>query len=110
VVRVRPRYESWIAQLLGVGAITLYPWVLFSMSKERAMRWRVVAHECVHVRQVRNIGWWKFYLSYIGEWARHILDGKSREDAYLGISYEQEAFDREGEITLTESERAEFGV
>lgn len=103
-MRVRPFYDNWIAKLIGVGAITLYPVVLFAMPKSQAITQRVVHHECAHVRQVRKLGWFRFYWRYLGEW----FDGKESGDSVDSISFEREAYDLQKVLVLDESERAEF--
>ena len=31
----------------------------------------LIAHECLHVQQQREMGWWRFLLAYAREWLRH---------------------------------------
>lgn len=106
-MKIRPRYRNWFPRLFGMGAITLYPWVLFKMTKQEALERRVIQHECVHVRQVRALGWFTFYLTYIGKWIAGLFKAGS---AYMGISYEKDAYAQQWTLELTQSEQEEFGV
>ena len=31
----------------------------------------IISHECLHVQQQREIGWWRFLVAYSWEWLRH---------------------------------------
>ncbi len=31
----------------------------------------LISHECLHVQQQRDMGWWRFLLAYVWEWLRH---------------------------------------
>jgi hypothetical protein len=110
-------FNSKFAKLINTGAITLYPFIFFSMSKEDDLRLKVVHHEYVHVRQVRSIGWFKFYLSYFWKWVVALVQQKpinypnsnvkvatALERAYFNISYEQEAFNQEYKLEFTPAE------
>ncbi len=103
-MRVRPVYDSKIARFLNVGAITIFPFVLFSMSKAQALTGKVIQHECVHVRQVRALGWWRFYASYVWQW----MKGRSPSDEKNAITFEREAYDGAHAVMLSASEVTEF--
>ena len=66
-------------------AIVLYPLVIYR-SEEAIKNHR--EHEMIHVDQVRRLGWFKFYASYIVE---HFKNG------YDGNKYELEARERSGQ-------------
>jgi hypothetical protein len=106
MMRVRLRYSSRIARLLDRDAITLYPFVLVAHSKAEVPRY-LVEHEFVHVRQVRALGWWRFYVSYVWEYLGHLIWFGSRAKAYRAVSFEIEAYEKERTVTLTAEERAE---
>lgn len=101
------RFNHWIPRLLNVNAITLYPYVLYSGSRESAND-TIIRHEMVHVRQVRKLGWLRFYASYIAEYFRLRLRGHKHDGAYRQISFEQEAYRDQAHIALTEQERGEI--
>lgn len=119
-MKVKLIYNSKFANLINVGAITLYPFIFFSMSKEEALERRVLHHEFVHVRQVRTNGWFDFYIKYIWNWVVALFQQKpinyphtnipvdtKLERAYYNIKYEQEAYALENMLVLTPDELKE---
>ncbi len=108
-MRIRFRYNSWLAWLLGVGAITLYPWVFVLYSKARTPL-SLIQHEFVHVRQVRALGWVQFYARYLWEYLVNLLRLRSRDAAYMAVSFEVEAYAKEDTEKLSDAERAEIGA
>jgi hypothetical protein len=121
-MKVKLIYNSKFAKLINVGAITLYPFIFFSMSKEEALKKRVVHHEWVHVRQVRKLGWFRFYLSYFWQWIKGLFSrdritypntrtqvDNVLERAYYSITYEWEAYMQEKSLQFTEEELKEVG-
>lgn len=109
MIPVRLRYRHWIPRLAGVQAIVLYPYVLFSATKEKVSP-LLLKHEMVHVRQVRREGWIRFYAAYLREYFALRLRGKSRDEAYRKISFEREAYASAGQIELSEAEKKETGL
>ena len=88
-MKVREIHGSRIARLLGVGAITLYPFILFRDAEPAG---EIVTHERIHVAQVRRVGWLRFYAGYLWQYARGRLHGLGHDGAYRAISYETEAY------------------
>jgi hypothetical protein len=90
-----------VARACGAGAATLGPAVLFSSSgwKELDRKSEVglilLAHELVHIRQYRKLGWLRFLWAYGVEYFAGRLQGLSHRQAYRAISFEREA--RRGE-------------
>lgn len=84
--------NSLIAKIIGVEAITLYPFIFYSMKYPTK---QLMNHEMVHVDQVRKLGWWKFYTSYLEEYFELRSSGLSKDEAYMAISYEKEAYERQ---------------
>ena len=67
-----------------VAAITLYPFIFYNTS-HRLYKYDFPAlrvHEYVHIKQVRQYGWLKFYLTYLYQNLRY---------GYQGNKYEVEA-------------------
>jgi hypothetical protein len=100
-MRIRRVYNSWIPQLLKVGAITLYPFILFSrkqfaLSKEDYIR-DLFKHEYIHIEQVRRLGWFKFYFLYLVD---------SAKNGYDENKYEIEAYARQTEPFTDEEQIA----
>jgi hypothetical protein len=57
----------WLPVLLGMSAITFTPFVFFRGGRFRtdtAKGLALIAHEAVHIGQVRELGW-KFYPRYL---------------------------------------------
>lgn len=107
-MRIRIKYYHWIPRQLLVVGITLYPWILFSSTKNRIIH-SSIKHEFIHTRQVRLKGWILFYLTYLISWlwqAIRKLFGKLKgKTAYDAISYEIEAYARQDEKLLPEERR-----
>jgi hypothetical protein len=79
--------NNFIAKLLKVRAITLYPFILYAGKIEP----RVQFHEYVHVRQIKKLGWFKFYYRYIDEYCLFRFNGLTHNQACINISFEREA-------------------
>ena len=108
-MKIRRKYNNWIPQLLNVGAITLYPYILFSrtvysMKRNLQEPAHLFKHEYIHIEQVRNMGWFKFYFLYLVESARNGYDDNK---------YEVEAYSRQTEPFTPEEQKAfneDFGL
>lgn len=107
-MKIRVRYYHWIPKLLGVGAITLYPYILVASERFETTE-RLLRHELEHVYQVRKSGWVKFYFLYLKEYFGGLLRHRSHHIAYLNISFEIDARRSEG-LTLNEEQRFELGL
>ena len=88
-MKVREIKSSRIAGLLGVVAITLYPFILFRDAQPGPT---LVNHERIHVAQIRAVGWLRFYAGYLWQYAKGRLRGLDHSAAYRAISYEAEAY------------------
>lgn len=88
-------YNFPLFQRLNIGGMVLYPFMLFKRSKEEVTD-KLFRHELEHVYQVRRLGWFKFYFSYL--WLR--IKHKHGDHPY-----EMEANAHEND-PLTEAERA----
>lgn len=106
MMRVRIRYSSWVARFLRVDGFTFYPFVFIRPSKSDAPQ-TLIQHEFVHVRQVRALGWLRFYASYVWEYIGHLIWFGSRRKAYRAVSFELVAYDKERTVPLTAEEQAE---
>jgi len=101
-MKIRRKYNNWIPQLFKVGAITLYPFILYSRTKPFLLARpdylkSLFKHEYIHIEQVRRIGWFKFYFTYI------IGNMKT---GYKQNKYELEAWDRQHEQYTDEEQKA----
>lgn len=97
-MKVRHVYESFIPKRLGVIAITLYPFIFYSIDESRARESGTYDHELVHVSQVRRVGWVSFYLSYLLFYFAFRLHGKNDYDAYMSIPWEVEAYEHQDKV------------
>lgn len=106
-MKVRCRYSHWLPKKVGAEAITLYPYVLFGSDRQTSCAQYAVQHEFVHVRQVRKLGWLRFYASYVLQFLLGLLKTRSASQAYIGVSFEREAYTQERFIVLTPAELSE---
>lgn len=103
-MKARLKLNSYICRALGVNGITLYPFVFI---REGAPSARLLAHEAIHVDQVRRAGFFRFYASYLLQYLRSRAAGLTHHDAYLNISFEKEAYAHENSW---ESYRSIYGA
>ena len=95
-MKIRRKFNHWIPQLLNVGGIALYPFILFAQSKYSVRnKPTLYKHEWIHIEQYRR-GYFKFVVTYL--WYQ-ITKG------YKNNPYELEAWARQDE-PFTEEERA----
>lgn len=97
-MKIRIKENHWYPKWLGVDAITLMPFILLSGSLSEARINETLAHEWIHVKQVRQIGWSKFYASYLWQYLVGRFKGKSHDDSYYNISFEKEAYENQAEM------------
>lgn len=86
---MRTKTNHWLPKVLGVGAITLYPYVFFA---EKKPSHSTFTHEYVHCEQVEIYGWFQFYLSYLVYYIAGRIQGLGHDSAYVGIPYEEDAY------------------
>lgn len=79
--------KHWIFK--HADAITIYPFIFYRFEPNETLR----RHEWVHVEQVRRQGWFKFYTSYIWQWAKRV--------PYRERPAEIEAFNRQHNAEYT---------
>lgn len=92
------RFPWWLRPFLlrGVAGITLGRRIYIEGGDVAA----VLRHELVHVRQIERLGLWRFYWSYLREYAANRWRGLPSAEAYRRISLEREAFAAETEENL----------
>jgi hypothetical protein len=88
------RFPWWLRPFLfqGVAGITLGRRIYIEGGNVEA----ILRHELVHFRQIQRLGVFRFYWSYVREYATNRLHGMPPADAYRRISLEEEAFSAEG--------------
>ncbi|MCP4200406.1 MAG: DUF4157 domain-containing protein [bacterium] len=83
-----------VAGICGAAAVTLGNAVLFSANGWLELDRRseaglvLLAHELVHVRQYKELGFFRFLLIYVGEYFAGRIRGLAHRQAYLAISLE----------------------
>ncbi len=107
-MKVKLRWNSKLPKLLGVDAITLYPYIFFKDSPNELGSSILVRHEMEHVRQVRKLGWFKFYSSYLVDIVIGLFKYGNYGEAYEANKYEVEAYGRQT-TPLTKAEIEELG-
>ncbi len=73
----------------GINGMVIYPFILYS-KKDPALSVR--NHERIHAEQIKNVGVVRFYARYLREYFFHRWQGNNHHEAYLLISFEQEAY------------------
>ena len=104
-MRVREVCNSIIPKLLRVDAITLFPFIFYSMPEPSR---RLRTHEHVHVRQILQSGVFRFYISYFKEYLRQLAEFRNPNEAYFAIKYEVEAYRNESDPELLAQIQAEI--
>jgi hypothetical protein len=112
-MRLRAFYSVPLMLRFGINGITLYPFIFFPYSKDemklRIENLRIIRHELVHVKQIREKGWFYFYISYLLYYFAGLLYMKCHWSAYLGIPAEYEAY-HTPYTKLTFDEQRELGL
>jgi hypothetical protein len=91
-MKVKHIKNSIIPKILKVDAITIYPFIFYYMkfpSKE------LMQHEMIHIDQVRELGWLRFYFNYLLEYIMLYKKYRNQSIAYFNISYEKEAYSKQ---------------
>jgi len=102
-MKVKFYFNSHIARLLSVGAITLYPFVFCREDEDYCLKRDTIAHEMVHVQQVRKLGWFAFYLDYLTTYFQLRFKGMDHTQAYYALPFEQEAYDHQTDKGLVDA-------
>ncbi|MCX6823352.1 MAG: hypothetical protein NTX91_05205 [candidate division SR1 bacterium] len=102
-MKVKIRYNHWYPGCIGRRAIVLYPYILIGLSPEETKEQGLLAHEWIHIQQIRRQGIFIFYVMYIYEWLINLWKYRNTEKAYKNISYEKEAYDNQDSFILPEN-------
>jgi hypothetical protein len=86
--KIKLKTNHWLPKLLKVQGITLYPYILVAPKVPAAT---LLAHEIKHIDQVREVGFFRFYISYLLYYFAFRLEGYTAMYSYLLIPYEKEA-------------------
>lgn len=85
--------KRWVSK--GFSAIALYPFIL--LHPENAASEQLLNHEKIHLRQQLELLVFFFYLWYVLEYLYRTVRDTSRRKAYRNLSFEKEAYEKEGE-------------
>ena len=69
-------------------------------SEKEAKKTKLLHHEWIHVKQIQEEGFFRFYLSYIFQIFFNLFRYGNLKKAYKNISYEKEAYLDEKRIKL----------
>lgn len=87
-------YNHFLPRILKVTAVTLGKHVYYAIdAKFISMRLR--KHEEVHIQQFYQLGFYTFLLRYFKEYIYYRFKGYNHNQAYLEISFEKEAREKE---------------
>jgi hypothetical protein len=106
IFKVRVVTSSLFPAMLGVDAITIYPFIFIAVEKPDDI---LLNHEFLHIKQVEMLGWFSFYLSYLMYYWAGRLSGLDHDEAYMDIPYERVAYEQESNMTLVQ-ERVGRGI
>lgn len=90
-MKVKVIENHWLPKKLNVVAITLYPRIYLAIDYKTAIATDVINHEFIHVRQVREQGWLRFYMTYLFDYAKNCFK-YNKLQAYMRIPAEIEAY------------------
>lgn len=96
-MKIRHIYNSKLAKLINVEAIMLYPFIFYEDKQPSQI---LKKHEMIHVMQLRKIGFFSFYLSYVLYYLAGLLLYKNSYYSYRNIPYEKEAFENQNFISM----------
>lgn len=88
MLKIREIFGNKLANWLDVEAITIYPFIFYADKKPIT---EIRIHEHIHILQVREKGWFRFYFSYLVFYCRN-KKNTDADTAYRNISYEAEAY------------------
>ena len=75
----------------GADGMTIGRWILLKQDRDRVGDRELIAHELVHVRQYDELGYLRFSLRYLRDYAAGLLRHRHHRRAYLSIPAEVEA-------------------
>jgi hypothetical protein len=86
-----------VAPWLNVNAMALFPVILI---RSQAMRKDEVLlnHERIHLRQQLELLVLPFYVLYLLNYLVNLIRYRKHHEAYMGISFEQEAYKMEADL------------
>lgn len=96
------KFLNAISILMKVGGFAIFPFaILRERLKGTKSGARIINHESIHFQQALELGVIPFYMVYVLEWA--IKSIWYRRDAYMDISFEQEAYANESNLNYLDT-------
>lgn len=86
------------------GTINLFT-ILFTKNKKGLLRNKNVNHELIHTAQMKELGYIGFYLWYGIEYLLIRLFHKKQGDAYHDVSFEEEAYANEKDLSYLDKRK-----
>ena len=80
-MKPRIKYKVWFLRNSWIHGITIYPFIFFKQARKDVTD-RLFRHEMEHIYQVREEGWFRFYITYLIH---------SHKYGYENIPYEMQA-------------------
>lgn len=87
-------YNHFLPKLLKVTAVTLGKHVYYAIGA-KTISIRLRKHEEAHIEQYFKLGFYPFLYQYFKEYIHYRLKGYDHMHAYLEISFEKEAREKE---------------
>ncbi len=89
------RIPGWLSIFINIGAITLYPFMIFRGEVDEV----TLNHERIHIVQQRELFVVIFYLLYVFFWIINLVRYRSSQLAYYNIPFEREAYANHSDFT-----------
>ena len=91
------RFLKSISFFMNVGGITLYPFIFLKSEYKDSERGKVILnHEKIHIAQQKELLIVFFYVFYLIGFIRGLITHKDAKKAYKRISFEREAYAKQG--------------
>ena len=110
-------YTSKIFPPKGYICITLISILVFRLANDEELKKYLATkngrecfnHERIHMLQIKQLGWFKFYTYYLYFYLAYRIAGRmSHKEAYHAIPFEREAFSNEEDMDYSESHWEEY--
>jgi hypothetical protein len=94
--------NSRVARIFKVSGIVLYPFIFLAPKNPDSY---LLNHEMIHWDQIRRHGVLIFYFQYVREYLSLRKSGLGHNQAYRSISFEQEAYQFQNDLTYLEKRK-----
>lgn len=109
-MRVKVYENHWLPKKLGYTAITLYPRIYMADSYGDATLNHVLNHEFIHVAQVREVGFVRFYVKYLLDYAVQLIKYRQTQVAYMHIPAEVAAYAHQNDTPVPANVKLVDGI